>query len=44
MYQSELDTATENYEKKVADIEQSTLRADIHTTLIANGIIEIKRE
>lgn len=44
MYQSELDNATENYEKKVADIEQSTLRADIHTTLIANGIIEIKRE
>ncbi len=41
MRQSELETATENYEKKVQSIKDQALRADIHTTLIANGIIDI---
>lgn len=44
MYQSELDTATENYNAKIAEINESTFRADIHTSLIANGILDIKKE
>jgi len=44
MYQSELQTATENYNAKVAEINDKTSRADIHTTLVANGIIEIKKD
>ena len=44
MYQSELQTATENYNAKVAEINDRTSRADIHTTLVANGIIEIKKD
>ena len=43
MYQSELQSATENYNARVAEINEKTARADIHTTLISNGIIEIKR-
>ena len=43
MYQSELNTATEKYQAKVAEINDRASRADIHTALIANGIIEIKR-
>ena len=43
MYQSELQTATERYEGKIAEINARISRADIHTTLVANGIIEIKR-
>ena len=43
MYQSELNTATEKYQIKVNDINDRISRADIHTSLIANGIIEIKR-
>lgn len=43
MYESELNTATENYESKVAKINEKTERADIHTSLVANGIIEIRR-
>ena len=43
MYQSELNTATEKYRVKVAEINDRASRADIHTALIANGIIEIKR-
>lgn len=43
MYQSELNTATEKYQVKVAEINDRASRADIHTALIANGIIEIKR-
>jgi len=43
MYQSELNTATENYQSKVTEINERTERADIHTALVANGIIEIKR-
>ena len=43
MYQSELGTATEKYQLKVDEINDRASRADIHTSLIANGIIEIKR-
>lgn len=43
MYQSELNTATEKYQAKVAEINSEVSRADIHTALIANGIIEVKR-
>lgn len=43
MYQSELDSATEAYNAKVAKINERTDRADIHTSLVANGVIEIKR-
>ncbi|MBP3856863.1 MAG: DEAD/DEAH box helicase family protein [Ruminiclostridium sp.] len=43
MYQGELNTATEHYQIKVDEINDQTARADIHTALIANGIIDIKR-
>ena len=43
MYRSELQTATDNYETKVSEINARIARADIHTALVANGIIEIKR-
>lgn len=43
MHESELNTATEKYQTKVAEINDRASRADIHTSLIANGIIEIKR-
>lgn len=43
MYQSELNTATERHQAKVDEINDCASRADIHTALIANGIIEVKR-
>lgn len=43
MLQSELDNATKKYNFKVEEINDRASRADIHTSLIANGIIEIKR-
>jgi len=43
MYQSELQSATENYHARVAEINDRAARADIHTTLVANGVIDIKR-
>lgn len=43
MYQSELNTATERYQLKVDEINDRTSRADIHTALITNGVIEVKR-
>lgn len=43
MYQSELNSATEKYQIKEKEINDRVSRADIHTKLIANGIIEIKR-
>ena len=43
MYQSELNSATEKYQMKVNEINERAARADIHTSLIANGIIDIKR-
>ena len=43
MYQSELQSATENYNARVSEINDKTSRADIHTTMVANGIIDIRR-
>ena len=43
MYQSELNSATEKYQSKVDEINDRAARADIHTSLIANGIVEIRR-
>ena len=43
MFQSELNSATEKYNAKVDEINERASRADIHTALIANGIIDIKR-
>jgi len=43
MYQSELNSATEKYQVKVQEINEQASRADIHTSLVANGIIEIRR-
>lgn len=42
MKQSELENATERFEEKIAGIEEQIKQADIHTTLIANGIIDIR--
>ena len=43
MHQSELQSATENYNARVAEINEQTSRADILTTLVANGIIDIRK-
>ena len=43
MYQSMLDGATEAYEAKVASIKKKAGQADIHTSLIANGVLTIER-
>ena len=42
MRSAELDNAEQRYKKKVAEIESKIAQADIHTTLIANGIITVK--
>ena len=41
MYTSELETATESYDLKVAEIKKKVQQTDIHTTLIANGILDV---
>ena len=41
MYMSELELAMETYEVKVEIIRQKVAQTDIHTTLIANGILEV---
>lgn len=41
MYNSELESAQESYEAKVNSIRQQVAQTDIHTTLIANGILEV---
>lgn len=43
MYESELNAATEKYESKISIINERTEQADIHTSLVAKGIIEIRR-
>ena len=43
MYQSMLDSATETYEAKAESIKKKAGQADIHTSLIANGIVTIER-
>ena len=41
MYYSELESAQDKYDAKVAEIKQKVAQTDIHTTLIANGILEV---
>ena len=41
MRQSELETAQEQYERKVTDIKETADRAEIYTTLLVNGVISI---
>ena len=41
MYNSELESAHESYEAKANSIRQQVAQTDIHTTLIANGILEV---
>ena len=41
MYNSELESAQNQYDVKVAEIRQKVAQTDIHTTLIANGILEV---
>ena len=41
MYISELESAAESYELKVAEIRKQVEQTDIHATLIANGILEV---
>lgn len=43
MHQSELKSAIENYNAKVEKINEQVSRADIHTNLVAHGIVEIKK-
>ena len=43
MYQSEMQSAEENYNTKVAEINSRISMADIHTALIANGVIDIQK-
>lgn len=43
MHESELQTATETYNAKVSEIKECTQRADIHTRLVAQGIVEIRK-
>ena len=42
MLRSQLENATQKHEQKVAQIKSQISTADIHTTLIANGIITVK--
>ena len=41
MYNSELEAATESYEAKAASYRKRMEQTDIHTTLIANGLLEV---
>ena len=41
MYTSELESSTESYKQKVEEIKKKAAQTDIHTTLIANGILEV---
>ncbi len=41
MYMSELENATDNYESRVCEIRKKVEQTDIHTTLIANGILDV---
>lgn len=44
MYYSELESAQEGYEAKVAEIKKQLAQTDIHTTLLANGILEVQQD
>lgn len=41
MYNSELESAQDKYDAKVAEIKKLVAQTDIHTTLIANGILDV---
>ncbi len=41
MYMSQLESATERYEQKIAELKKEVEQTDIHTTLIANGILDV---
>ena len=41
MYNSELESAIQSYELKVEEIQKQVAQTDIHTTLIANGILNV---
>ena len=41
MYTSELEIVTENHDVKLKNIAQLVSQTDIHTTLIANGVLEV---
>ena len=43
MYQGELNNATEKYQNKADEINERASRADIHTSLVANGIGKVIR-
>ena len=42
MNELQLCNATQRYQQKVSEIEAKIAKADIHTTLIANGVITVK--
>ena len=42
MHRVELENATQRYQQRVSEIEAKIATADIHTTLIANGVITVK--
>ena len=42
MFEGQLQSATRRFEEKSAELELQAGRTDIHTTLIANGILDIK--
>ena len=44
IHQGELQAATENYKAKMTEIKNKASRADIHTSLIANGVVIITKE
>lgn len=41
MYAGELESATEEYERKAGEMRKKVEQTDIHTTLIANGILDV---
>ena len=43
MHNSQLESATESYEAKIAAYRKRMEQTDIHTTLIANGILEVSQ-
>ena len=41
MYKSQMESTREAYELKITEIQNKVDQTDIHTSLIANGILEI---
>jgi ATP-dependent helicase HepA len=44
MKMSEIETAQENYNRKVDEIKSLAMKADIYTTLLVNGVITVMEE